>query len=211
MLRFLKTTVLGGIVFLVPIIIFIAIIGKALKLTNTLAAPLAERLPVDSVGGLAVVHLIALAILVLICFIAGLAAKTAFAGKFVQSLEANILDKIPAYALLKAKAGSVLTLDDSTGMHPVLARFDDSWQLAIEIERIGGGKVVVFLLGAPDPWSGSVHIMTEDRITPLDSTVGSAAKLMKRLGKGSTEVLPTGLHPSADPIRGDPSEDGRRV
>ncbi|MGC1955723.1 MAG: DUF502 domain-containing protein [Gammaproteobacteria bacterium] len=189
MFRFLKTTVLGGVVFLVPIIIFIAVIGKALELTNKLAAPLAERLPVDSVGDLAVVHLLALAILVLVCFVAGLAAKTAFAGRLVQSLEANVLDKIPAYAVLKSKTGSVLNPEDAADMRPVLARFDDSWQLAFEIERIEGGQIVVFLPGAPDPWSGSVCVVTEDRITPLDVTVRSAAELMKRLGKGTTEAL----------------------
>jgi uncharacterized membrane protein len=194
MFRFLKTTVLGGIVFLVPIIIFIVVIGKALKLTNKLAAPFVGLLPVDSVAGLAVVHLVAGAILVLICFIAGLAARTAFAGRLVQSLEANVLDKIPAYALLKAKTESVLSPEDAQSMRPVLSRFDDSWQLAFEVECIEDGKIVVFLPGAPDPWSGSVHVVTEDRITPLDLTVKSAADLMKRLGKGSTEIL-------RDPLR----------
>lgn len=148
MLRFLKTTVLGGIVFLVPIIIFIAVIGKALELTNTLATPLAERLPVDSIGDLAVVNLMALVILVLICFVAGLAARTAVAKQFVQSLETNVLDKIPAYALMKAKAGSVLSPEDTQGMRPVLARFDDSWQLAFESERIEGGQSCCLLAGS---------------------------------------------------------------
>ncbi|HMK65956.1 MAG TPA: hypothetical protein VK564_09185, partial [Thermodesulfobacteriota bacterium] len=50
-------------------------------------------------------------------------------------------------------------------------------------------KVVVFLPGAPDPWSGLVNVVTRDRITPLDITVKSAADLMKRLGKGSSGVL----------------------
>jgi uncharacterized membrane protein len=40
MLRFLKTIVLGGILILVPIIILIAVIGKALQITNKLALPL---------------------------------------------------------------------------------------------------------------------------------------------------------------------------
>jgi uncharacterized membrane protein len=189
MFRFLKTTVLGGILFLVPIIIFIAVIGKALMITKKLATPLAGLLIVDSVGGTAVLELLALAILVLICFLAGMAAKTPLAGKFVQSLEANVLDKIPAYALLKGKTQSVVSPEGTEGMSPVIARFDDSWQLALEIERIGGGKAVIFLPGAPDPWSGSVCVVTEDRITPLDLTVKSVDNLMKRLGKGSTDAL----------------------
>jgi uncharacterized membrane protein len=84
----------------------------------------------------------------------------------------------------------MLSYEDTKGMSPVTARFDDSWQLAFEIERIEGGNVVIFLPGAPDPWSGSVCVVTGDRITPLDLTVNSAVDLMKRLGKGSTDALP---------------------
>jgi uncharacterized membrane protein len=189
MFSFIKTTVLGGLLFLFPIVFIIAIIGKALEITNKLSAPLAGLLPTDSIGGLAVVTLLALVILVLICFLAGLAARTELAGRLAQSLETNVLGKIPAYTLLKSKAESVLRPEDIGGMCPVLARFDDSWQLAFEIERIAGGKVVVFLPGAPDPWSGSVCVITEDRITQLNLTVNSAADIMKRLGKGSTGVL----------------------
>ncbi|MGD2011380.1 MAG: hypothetical protein PVI76_09805, partial [Desulfobacterales bacterium] len=93
----MKTTILGGILFLVPIVIFIAIIGKALELSNTIAVPLAEGLIVDSVGDLMVVHLIALTILLLFCFVAGLAAKTSLARRLVGKLENKFLDKIPAY------------------------------------------------------------------------------------------------------------------
>jgi uncharacterized membrane protein len=189
MFRFIRTTVLGGLLFLFPIVFVVAIIGKALEITNKLSAPLAGLLSVDSIGGLAVVELLALVILVLICFLAGLAARTALAGKLAQSLETKVLGKIPAYTLLKSKAESVLRPEDIADMCPVLGRFDDSWQLAFEIERMAGGKVVVFLPGAPDPWSGSVCVMTEDRITPLDMTVKSAADIMKRLGKGSTGAL----------------------
>ncbi len=189
MVSFMRTTVLGGLLFLFPIVFVVAILAKALEVTNKLSAPLAGLLPIDSIGGLAVVKLLALVILVLICFLAGLAARTRLAGKFVKSLETNVLGRIPAYTLLKSKAESVLHPEDIGGLRPVLGRFDDSWQLAFEIERMAGGKVVVFLPGAPDPWSGSVCVMTEDRITPLDLTVKSAADIMKRLGKGSTGPL----------------------
>ena len=70
-----------------------------------------------------------------------------------------------------------------------ITRFDDSWQLVFEIERLADGKVVVFLPGSPDPWSGSVCVVSDDRVTPLDLTVNSAANLMKRLGRGATDTL----------------------
>jgi len=190
MLRFFKTTVLGGILFLVPIIIFIAIIGKALQITNKLATPLAGLLGVDTIGGIAVAELLAIAILVVICFIAGLAAETTRAKKMVRYLEDTVLDKIPAYALLKFKSQTALNLENEEGVSAVSVRFDDLWQIAFEVERSGGGIVVVFLPGAPDPWSGSVCVVAEDRITPLDLTVKAAVDLMKRCGKGSTDTSP---------------------
>lgn len=189
MFKLLKTTVLGGILFIVPIVIFVAIIGKALELTNVIAIPLAERFAVDSAGDVVVAHLLALAFLIVICFVAGVAAKTTIAGKFVKSLETNILDKIPAYELLKAKTQSALTPEALKTLRTAMTRFDDSWQLVFEIERLADGKVVVFLPGSPDPWAGSVCVVTADRVTPLKMSVHAAATLMKRLGRGSTDAL----------------------
>lgn len=189
MLNFFKTTLLGGVIFLVPIVIFVAVVGKGLEFTNKLAEPLSRILPIESVGGVAVAHLVALAILVLICFIAGLVARTNTARRFVASLESNVLDRIPAYALVKAKAGSVLNPQDTEDMRPVLIRFDDSWQLGFEVEKVSEEKSLVYLPGAPDPWSGSVCAVTTDRLSVLDVNVKTASDLMKRLGKGSTATL----------------------
>jgi uncharacterized membrane protein len=197
MFRFLKTTVLGGILFLVPIVIFIAVIGKALQLTDMLATPISRLLPVQSVGGLAVVELIALGLLILVCFIAGLAARTAAATRLVQSLEANVLDKIPAYALMKAKTGSILSPEDTRDMQPVLVQFDDSWQIGFEVEKLVDGKSLLFLPGAPDPWSGSVCAVTADRLHPLKLNIKEVSSLMKRLGKGSTAALLESLRASS--------------
>ena len=39
-------------------------------------------------------------------------------------------------------------------MTPVLITLDDYEQMAFEVERTAGGKVVVYLPGAPNSWSG---------------------------------------------------------
>jgi len=189
MLKFLKTTVVGGIFFLIPVIIFIAIIGKALELTKKLAAPLSALLPADLIDNIAMVNLLALGIVLLICFLAGLAAKLTISRKSVNLMEDRMLSKIPAYELFKSKLQAVVQPETVEGMKPVLARFDDSWQIGLEIERISGGAVAIFLLGAPDPWLGSVCYMTEDRIQPLDVSLPSVLRMLKVLGRGSGEQL----------------------
>ena len=191
MLTFLKTTCLGGIVFLVPIVLFIAVIDQALSIVASLAAPIAAVFPVSSIGDLAIVHIVALVILLFACFLAGLAAKTAIAGNIVDSLEANILDKIPAYALMKMKAGSMLSVDDAGDMVPVLVKFDDFWQMGFEVEKLDQERCLVFLPGAPDPWSGSVRVVLNNRITKLDTNITKVTIMMKALGKGSSQALRT--------------------
>jgi len=187
MFRFLKTTVIGGIVFMVPIVIFAMIITKALELTNKLAGPLSTMLPIDSIGHVAVVDILALIIILMICFMAGLAAKTKFARKQIGLLESRVLSKFPAYDFLKSKMSAVLQSEEVEGMKPVLVRFDDSWQIAFEVENLPGGTSSVFLPGAPDPWSGSVCFVTEDRIQSIESTLPDIIRTLKGLGKGSSE------------------------
>jgi len=189
MLKFLKTTVIGGILFLVPIIIFIAVIGKALELAKKLAAPLSVLIPLDSIGNIAMVNLLALGIVLLICFLAGLAAKSTLARKSVGNLESRVLSKIPVYGLLKSKIDAIVQPEKAEGMEPVLAQFDDSWQIAFKVARIQGGVIAIYLPGAPDPWSGSVCFVTEDRIQPLELTLLPVLRTLKGLGKGSNDQL----------------------
>ena len=120
---------------------------------------------------------------------AGLLARLALARKAVDALEANVLSRLPAYALLKTQTQSMLSPEDIEGMSVVVMRFDDSWQIGFEIERIEGGKVALFLPGTPDPWSGSVCIAEAERVTPLDLPVATVATMARRLGRGANEAL----------------------
>jgi uncharacterized membrane protein len=189
MLKPIRTTIIGGIIFLIPVAIFVAVIGQGLKFAGAISRPVANVLPVDMIGGVAVAQVVTIVFLLLICFLAGLLARVAPAQRAVHALEANVLSRLPAYALLKTKTQSMLSPDDIEGMCVVVVRFDDYWQIAFEIERIEGGKVALFLPGSPDPWSGSVCIAEEDRVTPLDLPVAAVAKMARRLGRGASEAL----------------------
>ncbi len=199
MLKLIRTTIIGGIIFLIPIAILVAVVGQGLKIAGAIAKPVAAVLPVDMIGGVAVAHVLAIVLLLVICFIAGLLARVALARKAVRALEANVLSKLPAYALLKTKTQSMLSPEDIEGMSAAIVRFDDLWQIGFEIERIEGGKVALFLPGAPDPWSGSVLLAEEDRVTPLDLPVAEVAKMMRRLGRGANEELRARLGATARP------------
>jgi uncharacterized membrane protein len=68
-------------------------------------------------------------------------------------------------------------------------QFDDSWQVALDIEQVMDGKRLVFLPGAPDFWSGSVCAVAEERVKPLDASVQALVSTMKRLGADGGKII----------------------
>src|SRR4030042_3619667 len=181
---FIKTTIVGGLMFLVPIIVLTIILGKALGITKTIVRPLVTLIAVETVAGVGVVTLLAILVIVLFCFLTGLLAKTDLAKKIIDWLESTLLSNIPGYTFMKSMGESFTGIDKDQEYETILARIEDAWQIAFLVERIEGGRVAVFVPGAPSPWSGSVYFMTEDRIKPLGVPKKSVFKCIQHLGKG---------------------------
>ena len=193
LLQFVRTTLVGGILFLLPVIVLVIILGKALEVAHQLIDPLAARLPVESVIGLRTQALLAVALIVLFSFFAGLLARTVLARKTVQGLEAAVLSKVPGYALFKSVSESLLGVE-SQGAYPVvLARLDDTWQIGLRVEELENGLVAVFIPDAPNPQSGTIVFLTPDQFKPANIPLAAALKCLKHHGCGSNALL-RGLH-----------------
>ena len=183
-MNFIKTTIIGGLVFMVPVVIFLAIAGKAFRTIRTVAAPLKAHIPTGQIGGIAFINLLVLLAIVLICFIAGLIARSAGAKRMLRSLEATML-AIPGYAFIKGVTDSISHTEEAAkSFLPVLVRFDDNAQIAFEVERTGD-NVVVYIPGAPNPWSGSVAYFNAGRVKRLEITVSQAVRSIQKIGRGS--------------------------
>ena len=71
----------------------------------------------------------------------------------------------------------------------VLVRFDDASQLGFLVERMENGHAAVFIPGSPSPWTGSVVILNEDRITFSDEATNKSVKVLQKLGAGAGELF----------------------
>ena len=183
-----KTTILGGLVFLVPLVIVIAIVGKAFELMRRLAAPLGAWIPVDSVGGIATANIVTVLILLLLCYFAGLIAGGEPARRLQHFIDDKLLTVFPRYALVKSVTESISGDESNKTLQVVLVQLDDQSQIGFEVER-KEGLVTVFLPGSPDPWSGTVVYVTEDRIRLLDVSFNQVVKSLQRVGLGGADLL----------------------
>ncbi len=191
---FIRTTIVGGLMFLLPLVVVALIIGKAFQISMLVAEPLGALIPVDRVGGVALANILAALVIFVLCYLAGLVARRSSIKEKVARIEGLLIATIPGYAFAKTMVSGVVKAEDEVGkMTPVLVRLDDYQQIAFEVERTPGGNVVVFLPGAPNPWSGSVVYVSEDRVEPLDMLPQDAIKNIRVLGRGSAKITSAGL------------------
>ena len=183
------TTLLGGAIFLLPLIVVVYVVGQGLALTMTAAQPLLDLLPSKSVGGVTIATLAAMALLLLVCFGAGLLARAAFVRALSASFEDKLQTFYPRYTVIKAMSHG---LHDAAGQRiltPVLATFDDHQMMAFEMERLSDGRVVVFLPGAPDAWAGSVALVAPERIEPMSIAASDLTRSLRGLGRGTSALI----------------------
>lgn len=181
----MKTTILGGLLFLVPFAVILIVLGKAYQVSIVVTKVLDAYIPISHVGGVAVANILALLLIVLVCYLAGLAARSGIMSARMEQIDGFLIDVLPGYAVAKGMIGSVAKKDDVASLlTPVLVKFDDYDQIAFEIES-DDARSVVFLPGAPATWAGSTVVVEKNRVQPLAIPAHQAVKLMRVLGRGS--------------------------
>jgi uncharacterized membrane protein len=185
----IRTTLIGGIVFLIPLVFVVAIVGKGIQIMKSVAIPIGNMIPVAHVAGIAVVPILTALLMILSCLIAGGLARSPGGQKIYKKLDAALLQVIPGYAWIKGVTGDIRDEDAEEVLKPVCVALDDQLQLAFEVDRSEDGLVAVYVPGAPDPRSGTVSYVTSDRIRPVNASFKAVAKICKNLGRGSAAVL----------------------
>ncbi len=187
---FLKTTAIGGLIFLLPLAVIGALLGYVYNVVRVIYEPLKEHVPVSSALGLTFLFLIAVAILLILCFLSGLAARRAIGRKFSQTIEKQLVMVFPKYAIYKdIVAGNIGGDALAPSLVPVTLRLDEMIRIGFEAGRTERGLVIVYLPGSPDPWIGSVVLVEPDRIQQLDVDFNETAAICERLGRASGKLL----------------------
>jgi uncharacterized membrane protein len=192
MKQFLKTTLIGGALFLLPLALIVIILGRAMTLSTKVAEPIANMLELDRLGrfpGIGAVTVLSILMLVIVSFAGGLVARTKLGGRITGWLEGSLLANIPYYQMIKSMAVGFTQIKNAGGLKPALVSIEDGWQLGYLLESLENGWVAVFLPQAPTPMSGNVMYLPTDRVRPLDISMIQAMAVVKGLGAGSSDLL----------------------
>nr|WP_294782088.1 DUF502 domain-containing protein [uncultured Flavobacterium sp.] len=188
-LRIIKATFLGGILFLAPLVVLLVILEKGYGILKKITLPLVHNLPRVHVLGIALQEFIGIIIIVIICLGAGLLARTKKAKELIGKLENGILSFVPGYSFMKSMNENIMGIESKEDLKVILVPTDAGWQFAFLIEQIDENNFTVFVPDAPNPWSGSVVFVEKKDIKEIEITQKQALTCIRKLGFGSKELL----------------------
>jgi uncharacterized membrane protein len=185
--QFVRTTIIGGLFLLAPIVVLTVIVAKALDFAKKGLNAVAVYVPAASDLSAGAATLLSVVFVALVCFLAGLVARTVTAQRVVDALESSVLSKIPAYDYLKQESASALGAG-LTELPVVFVPMEGGWQIGVQTETLNEGLVSIFVPGAPNPHSGSVFFFSTDTVRPAGMKLVTALNCLRRCGAGASAL-----------------------
>ena len=189
--QFIKDTLVGGVLFLLPGALLLWLAEKVLPLARQLMKPVENLLPGHLVAQFALGTLLAVLALLLVAFIAGLLARTAPGQRLIRWIEESSVGSLPqnrmAKSVLEGRGGG--DGDGVPDVQPVLVPAGEGWRIGMKFDSIEGGWASVFLPNSPKARTGSIVLLPESSLRPLDLPIGETTLLLSRLGGGAGAAL----------------------
>src|SRR5208283_4444832 len=184
--QFVRTTMVGGIFFLAPIVVLIVILAKAFDYAKKGLNAVLVHVPAAAELSAGAATALSITIVLLVCLLAGLAAHTVIAERLVNALESSVLSKIPGYDYLKQESASALGVAEIAELPVVFVPMEGGWQLGVRTEALSNDLISVFVPGAPNPHSGSVFFFSADNVRPAGVKLAAALNCLRRCGAGAS-------------------------
>ncbi len=184
--EFTKSTLVGGLLVVVPIYFSVLLLAKALAGLIALLGPVIALLP-ESLHGLS--ELAAVLIVVALCFATGLAMRTRLGTRIFRGFEHRVLEKIPGFGVLRGAVRRVSGQSDDAMFQPVLVEIEEALTPAFIVEELDDGRCVVLVPSVPTPAAGSLYILPRDRVHWIDVPVTEAVAVITRWGAGTGKLV----------------------
>jgi uncharacterized membrane protein len=184
MAEFTKTTLVGGLLVILPVYLCILLVAKSISVVMSLVSPITNQIP----AALQFRQLIAFVVLIAACFLAGLVLRTGPGLRAKNALERNLLERIPGYTLIRGLAGRVAGRQEDETFAVALVEIEDALVPAFIVEEHGDGAYTVFVPSVPTPAAGAVYILPKERVHLVDIPFSKAVSVISKWGSGARDL-----------------------
>lgn len=188
--EFLKTTALGGLFVVLPVLLLYLLLGEVLDLVIGLATPIADLFPKGTFDRLTAPFPIAVTLLAGVSFVIGLALRLEGGRRLGEWIEGKVLERLPMYSALKSLTKAFREAGEGAAFRPALLGSSEGVrELIYVVEDHGDGQLTVLVPWAPTAFSGFVKIVARDQVEMLDTNLGEASRVLNHWGVGVRDLL----------------------
>ena len=177
----IKTTLIGGLLVVLPIYLSILLVAKMLASVLALLSPVTAAIPASAQFRQVVAILIVLAV----CLVVGLLVRTNVGLRAKNAFEHSVLEKIPGYTMVRDLAKRISGDETESAFRPALVELEDALSPAFIIEELEDGRYTVLVPSVPTPAAGALFILPRERVHPVDVPFTQAVKVISRWGVGA--------------------------
>jgi uncharacterized membrane protein len=189
--KFFKTTLIGGLIVVLPIAIFAALVHWLVGLVTGMLQPLVEQLTAQAAQiPPALAYVIVAAAILALCFAIGVAVRTSIGRWFHETIEGRILKRIPGYTLIRETVIQFVGNKKSPFSSVALVRINaaDAYMTAFITDE-HEDRYTVFVPTGPNPTSGNIYHLPKDFVHPVDVAVEDAMRSIISCGAGSKALV----------------------
>jgi uncharacterized membrane protein len=183
--EFTKTTLIGGVLIILPIYVAVLLLLKAVTGLLDLLNPVAGSLP----AGVEFKKAAAIMLLIVICFVVGLVVRTRPGMRAKNAFEEAVLEKLPGYTFFRGLAKRLTGSSEEQKLQPALAEIEEALVPALIVEALEDGSYTVLVPSAPTPMAGSIYILPHDRVHLVDIPLTTAISVFSKWGTGAGEFV----------------------
>ena len=183
--EFVTSTLVGGLLIVVPVYLAVLLLLKGMKSAATLVRPFAALLP----DWIPAENLFSLLLVLIICFIVGVAVRTRSGRAVRERMEVALFGRLPGYGLIKSLTQRLAGDSEESAWTPALIELEDALVPAFIIETLDDGRLTVFVPSVPTPLAGAVYVLSPERVHILDVPFTQAIRSISRWGSGSRDLV----------------------
>ncbi len=189
--RFLKTTLVGGFLVVLPIGIVVYVFNWVFDLLLDSVAPLVALVLGEEARNDIVAGLLAILIILCTCFLIGLFVKTSFGRWLHSGVEGRLLSRAPGYTVVKETLLQFMGSKRSPFSSVALVQIyeNDTMVTAFVTDEHDNGLCTVFVPTGPNPTSGNIYHVKSELVHPLDVPVDQAMRSIISCGAGSAPLI----------------------
>lgn len=190
--HFLKTSLLGGVVVILPVAILVSVSIWVFDLIAGWIQPLTNIVIKDTQTNEFIAAAFVIILIMTACFFVGILVRTRLGGFFYNQVETRILKLAPGYSMIKE---TVLQLfgsrKDSPFSSVALAQIFCNSTLAtcFITDTHGDGSYTVFVPTGPNPTSGLIYHLQGKYVHPVPIPVQDAMRSIISCGAGSRKLM----------------------